>query len=91
MHLKCQSTDANYKFDKASQIESVPIELLTLVNFVLEGSNLYEKGHGQSKEKPFPLYIAIKIYSHSRSKTMINWLDFCAGILISYNQLLDKT
>ena len=44
MHLKCQSTDANFKFDKASQIESVPVELLTLVNFILEGIDLSEKG-----------------------------------------------
>ena len=44
MHLTCQSTDANFNFDKASQIESVPIELLTLVNFILEGIDLSEKG-----------------------------------------------
>ena len=44
MHLKCQSTDANFKFDKTSQIESVPIQLLTLVNFILEGIDLSEKG-----------------------------------------------
>ena len=44
MHLKCQSTDANFKFDKTSQIESVPVELLTLVNFILEGIDLSEKG-----------------------------------------------
>ena len=41
MHLKCLSMGANSKFDKASQIESVPIELLTLTN--LEGINLSEK------------------------------------------------
>ena len=44
MRLKCQFTDPNVKFDKASQIESVPIELLTLVNFILEGIALSEKG-----------------------------------------------
>ena len=121
MRLKCQSTDANFTFDKASQIKSVPIELLTLVNFILEGINLSEKGfskeslalaqammfnfhfnrdgkrrplkkrHDQSKETPFPLYLAIKIYSYSRSKTMINWLHFCASISISYNRLLNIT
>ena len=122
MRLKCQSTDADFKFDKASQIESVPIELLTLVNFILEGINLFEKGfskeslalaqamifnfrfnrvgkrrslkkkrHDQSKETPFPLYVAIKIYSHSHSKTMINWLHFCAGISTLYNRLQDIT
>ena len=120
MHLKYQSTDANFKFDKASQIESVPIKLLTLVNFIFEGINLSEKGfskeslslaqtmmfnfhfnrdgrrrslkkkrHNQSKEIPFPLYVAIKIYSHCHSKTIINWLYFCAGISITDSQLPD--
>ena len=28
MRLKCQSADANFKFDKASQIDSVPIDSL---------------------------------------------------------------
>ena len=53
--------------------------------------SLEKKRHDQSKETPFSLYIAMKIYSHSRSKTMINWLHFCAGISISYNRLLDIT
>ena len=97
MRLKCQSKDANFKFDKASQIESVPIKLLALVNFILEGIDLsgkdFSKGSlalaqgmmfnlrfnrdgkrrllkkkrlDQSKETPFRLYVAIKIYSHSR-------------------------
>ena len=43
LRLKCQSTDANFKFDKLSQIEPVPIELLTQVNFILEGTDLSEK------------------------------------------------
>ena len=122
IRLKCQSMDANFKFDKASQIESVSVELLTLVNFILEGIYLSGKGfskkllplpqaitnfrfkrdgkrrslkkkrHDQSKETPFPLYVVIKIHSHSRTQTMINWLHFCAGISsISYNWLLDIT
>ena len=44
MRLKCQSTDANLEFDKASQIESVSIELFKLVNFILEGMDLSERG-----------------------------------------------
>ena len=44
MRLKCQSTNANFKFDRASEIESVSIEFLTLVNFILEEINLSEKG-----------------------------------------------
>ena len=121
MRLKIQSTDTAFKFDKDNQIKFVPIELLTIINFIQEGINLSEKGfskeslaiaqamqfnfrfnrdgksvltkkrHDKSKETPFPLYVAIKIYSHSRSKTMINWLYFCAGISISYDRLLSIT
>ena len=114
MRLKCQFTDSNFKFDKTIQIKSVPLELISLVNFILEGIDLSEKSfskesfalahamvfnfcfnrdgkrqslqkkrHDQSKETHFPLYVAIKIYSHSRSNTMINWPHFCAGISIS--------
>ena len=36
--------DANLRFDKVRQNESVPIELFTLVNFILEGIGLSEKG-----------------------------------------------
>ena len=42
MRWKCQSTDASFKFDKASQIESVPIELLAPVNLILEGIDLWK-------------------------------------------------
>ena len=42
--------------------------------------------HDQSKETLFPLYVGIKIYSHSRSKTSV-----CAGISVSYNRSLDIT
>ena len=115
MRLKCQSTDDNFKLGKASQIEPVPIELLTLVNFILEGTDLSEKSfskeslalaqammfnfcfnrdgkrrslknkrHDQSKETLFPLYVAIKNYSYSHSKTIVNLLYFCAVISISY-------
>ncbi len=37
------------------------------------------------------MYVAIKLYHESRSKTLINWLYFCAGISISYSRLLDIT
>ena len=99
----------------------MPIELFTLVNSILEGIDLSEKGfskeslglaqamtfnfhftsHGKrqllkkkrdwSKEILFPIYVAIKNYSHSCLLTMINWLYFCAGISLSYNRLLDIT
>ena len=56
MRLKCQSKDANFKFEKASQIKSVPIKLLTLVNFILEKIDLSEKSF--SKES-FALALAM--------------------------------
>ena len=43
MRLKYQSMNTSFKFDKARRIVSVPIELLTLVNFILEGTDLSEK------------------------------------------------
>ena len=42
MRLKYQSTDANFNFEKAIQIESAPIEFITLTNFTLEVINLSE-------------------------------------------------
>ena len=119
MSLKCKSKNPDTGFDKQSQISSIPIELLTLVNFIQDGIDasvdgfskeslaisqtiLYNfrfnrdkkqialhKRHDQTKETPFPMYIAIKIYHETRSKTLINWLYFCAGISISYSRLLD--
>ena len=57
----------------------------------LKRRSLKKNRHDQPKEAHFPLYVAIKIYSHSCSKTMINWLHLCAGFSISYNRLLDIT
>jgi hypothetical protein len=47
--------------------------------------------HDKSKATPFPLYVAVKIYSTCHSKTLINWLHFSVGICISYSRLLDVT
>ena len=55
MFLKCQSRDANLKYGKASQIESVPIELLALVNFILEGIGLSEKDFSKESLPGFNL------------------------------------
>ena len=41
IRFKCQPMGTNFKFDKASQIQSVPIELYTLASF--EGIDLSEK------------------------------------------------
>ena len=42
IRLKCQSMGANFKFDNASQIESVPMELRTgaYSHFAIKGSGL---------------------------------------------------
>ena len=37
MRLKCQSKTQDTSFDKQSQIKSIPIELLTLINFEQDG------------------------------------------------------
>ena len=44
MPLKCEFTDAIFKIGKTTQIKSVPIEILKLVNFTLEDIDLSEKG-----------------------------------------------
>ena len=61
MCLNCPSVDANFKFDEANQIQSVPTVLLTLVNFILEGIDLSEKG--------------FSIESHALSQAMM--FNFC--------------
>ena len=43
MHLICQSTVVKFKFDRASQIELVLVELLTLIKSILAGIDLSEK------------------------------------------------
>ena len=108
MRLQCQSTSANFKFEKASKIDLEVIDLSekglskeplalaqTMFKFCFNRDgkrrSLKKNRHDQSKETPFPLCVAIKICSHSRSKTMINWFYFKAGILISYDWLLNIT
>ena len=34
------------------------------------------------------MYVAIKLYSSSRSKTLLNWLYFCASISLPYISLV---
>ena len=37
------------------------------------------------------LYVSVKLYSSSRSKTLVNWLYFYTGISIPYKILLELT
>ena len=43
IHLKCQSTDAGFKFYKAVKMSQCQSSI-TLVNFILEGIDLSENG-----------------------------------------------
>ena len=47
------------------------------------------KRHNKNTQPPFPLYVAVKLYSSSRSKTLVNWLYFCAGISLPYKSLFE--
>ena len=80
--------------DKEFSKESLAVSLLIMYNFRY---NTKEKGissykrHNKCTETPFPLYVAVKIYSTCRSKTLINWLYFTAGIALPYKNLLELT
>ena len=41
------------------------------------------KGHNKNTQPPFPLYVSVKFYSSSGSKTLVNWLYFCVRWYIS--------
>ena len=121
MHRKCQEHSLSLNVDFQSQLDSVPIELVQLINFLQDGIDLNEKGyskeavaisqtimynfryniknkivsshkrHNKNTQSPLPLYVAVKSYSSSRSKTLVNWLYFCAGMSLPYKSLLELT
>ena len=121
MHRKCQEHSLSLNVDFQSQLDSVPIELVQLINFLQDGVDLNEKGyskeavaisqtimynfryniknkivsshkrHNKNTQPPLPLYVAVKSYSSSRSKTLVNWLYFCAGMSLPYKSLLELT
>ena len=49
------------------------------------------KRHNKNTQSPFPLYVAVKLYSSSQSKILVDWLYFCAGISLPYKSLLELT
>ena len=121
MHRKCQEHSLSLNVDFQSQLDSVPTELVQLINFLQDGIDLNEKGyskeavaisqtimynfryniknkivsshkrHNKNTQPPLPLYVAVKSYSSSRSKTLVNWLYFCAGMSLPYKSLLELT
>ena len=121
IHRKCQGHSLSLNDDLQSQLDSVPIELMQLINFLQDGIHLNDKGYlkealaisqtimynfryniknkrissykprNKDTQPPFLLYIAVKLYSSSRSKTLVNWLYVCAGISLPYKSLLELT
>ena len=49
------------------------------------------KQHNKNTHPAFPLYVAVKLYSLSQSKTLVKWLNFCAGISLPNKSLLELT
>ena len=112
---------SSLNLDPQRELDSVPIELVQLVNFLEDGIDLNDKGyfkealaisqtimnnfiynienkgmssykrHNKNTQSPFPLYVAVKLYSSSLWKTLVNWLYFCAGIFLPYKSLLELT
>ena len=121
MHRKCQEHSSSLNVDLQSQLDSVLIELLQLINFLQDGVDLNDKSYSgealaisqtimynfrcniknkgissckrrsKKTQPPFSLYVALKLYSASQSKTLVNWLYFCAGISFPYKSLHERT
>ena len=107
MHPNCQEHSSSLNIDLQSQLDSAPIELEQMINFLQDGIDLNDKGyskeilaisqtimynsrynsknkgislykeHSKNTQPPFPLYVAVKLYSLSRLKTLVNLLYFC--------------
>ena len=119
MDRQCQEHSSSLNVNLQSQLDSVPIKLVHLINFLQDGIDLSDKGYSKealaisqtimynfryniknkgissykrpnkNTQPPFPLYVAVKLYSSSRSKTLVNWLYFCAGISLPYKSVLE--
>ena len=80
--------------DKGYSKEALAISQNIIYNFRYniknKGISSY-KQHNKITHPPFPLHVAIKLYSSSRSKTLVSWLYFCAGISHPYKSLLELT
>ena len=107
MHPNCQEHSSSLNIDLQSQLDSAPIELEQMINFLQDGIDLNDKGyskeilaisqtimynsrynsknkgislykeHSKNTQPPFPLYVAVKLYSLSRLKTLVDLLYFC--------------
>ena len=59
-------------------------------NIKSKGISSYKR-HNKNTEPPFPLYVAVKLSSSCRLKTLVNWLYFCAGTSLPYKSLFELT
>ena len=86
-----EGIDLNDKgYSKEASVISQNIMCNFKYNIKNKGLSSYKR-HSQYTQPPFLLYDAVKLYSSSRSKTLVNWLYFCAGISLPYKSLLDLT
>ena len=80
--------------DKGYSKKALAISQTIMYNFRCniknKGISSYKR-HNKNTQPPFLLYVVIKLYSSSRSNTLVNWLYFCAGISLPYNSLLELT
>ena len=59
-------------------------------NIKNKGISSYKR-HNKNTQPPFPLNVAVRLYSSSWSKTLVNCLNFCNGISFPYKSLLELT
>ena len=80
--------------DKGYSKEALATSQTIMYNFRYntknKGISSYKR-HSKNTQPPFPLYVAVKLYSSIRSKTLVNWLYLCAGISLPYKSLLELT
>ena len=80
--------------DKGYSKEALATSQTIMYNFRYntenKGISSYKR-HNKNTQPPFPLCVAVKLYSSSRSKTLVNWLYLCAGISLPYKSLLELT
>ena len=68
-----------------------PKPLCTTSDAILKTKEYLHINDAAKRKPPFPWYVALKLYSASLSKTLVNWLYFCAGISLPYKNLHERT
>ena len=81
-----QATNFSTKINVTTLSDISTINLPSL--YPIKGISSYKR-RNKNTQPPFPLYVGVKLYSSSRSKTLVTWLYFCAGIFLPYKSLLE--